>query len=90
MGDEETTIHVEVWMLDERVLICLYVDPEDLGGTSDDDRESPIIIDPYLESPWVRFPPVIGMKPGWYCQADVLCEWTPVAWVDTCSMGGHL
>ena len=31
-GDEETTVHVEAWMEDDRVLICFYVDPEDLGG----------------------------------------------------------
>lgn len=31
-GDEGTTVHVEVWMLDERVLICFYVDLGDLEG----------------------------------------------------------
>jgi hypothetical protein len=31
-GDEGTPVHVEAWMEDERVRICFYVDPEDLGG----------------------------------------------------------
>jgi len=56
-GDEETTVHVEAWMEDDRVLICFYVDPEDLGGTSDDDSESPIIIDTYVGEPLGTVPP---------------------------------
>ena len=72
-GDEETTVHVEAWMEDDRVLICFYVDPEDLGGTSDDDSESPIIIDTYVGEPLGQSLPVIGMRHGWYCQGDTEC-----------------
>ena len=56
-GDEETAVHVEAWMEDDRVLICFYVDPEDLEGTSDDDNESPIIIDTYFGEPLGTVPP---------------------------------
>jgi len=56
-GDEETTVHVEAWMEDDRVLIYLYVDPEDLEGTSDDDSERPIIIDTYVGEPRGTVPP---------------------------------